>query len=692
MDDEFRRMVIDILQRGEDLPSEWARFLFPPEKREYELVYHGKERDEDILAETMAVPLQPIRTFAENEDYTWHNMLIFGDNLQVLRTLLQMKQNDHLQNSDGTPGIRLIYIDPPFASKREFSGTQDQKAYQDKVVGAQFIEFLRKRLIILRELLSADGSLYVHLDTKKSHYMKVLLDEIMGEANFRNEIIWKRQSAHNDSKVCGAIHDTIFFYTKSPEWVWNELLTPPSPDYVEQFFDQVEPGTNRRYARGDLSAGGLSGGGYEYEYKGVKHVWRCPKSTLEKYDAEGKLHWPQKGVPRLKRYLDEFDGVSLQDIWTDVRIIHNRSPERVGYPTQKPEALLERVIKISSKPGDVVLDAFAGSGTTLAAAEKLGRRWIGIDCGKLAIYSIQKRMLGLKAKIGEKGKSIFPQPFTLYNAGLYDFSKLRTLPWQDWRFFALQLFGCRDEPHLIGGLHLDGKYKGASVLVFNHQENPGKRVDEETILSIHTAIGDKIGSRFFIVAPRGVFDFQQDYLDIGGVRYYALRIPYSVIHELHRNPFTALRQPKDENAVNDTVDAIGFDFIRPPQVEWESGVLSAQKAYLTIKRFKSQVRLRGEDAHGGLETFSMLLLDYDYDGDVFQMDNVYYAGQLAGQDWQAVFPRKALGVRMMAVFMDMHGNESIHVIPTNGLTAIQEGEAESGDLNELTELSDEEEA
>ncbi len=472
MNDELRQRVIDKLRRGEELPAEWARELFPPEKREYELVYYGKEREEDILADTLAVPLQPMRTFGAGPD-GWRNMLIFGDNLQALKRLLEMKQRGELTNADGTPGVRLIYIDPPFATRQEFRGSQDQKAYQDKLVGAQFIEFLRKRLLLLRELLTEDGSLYIHLDTKKSHYIKLILDELFGEANFRNEIIWKRQSAHSDSRQCGAIHDSIFFYTRSSVWPWNEIRTLPSPDYVEQFFDQVEPGTNRRYARGDLTAGGLSGGGYEYEFRGIKRTWRCPKSTLEKYEAEGRLHWSKDGVPRLKRYLDEFEGVPLQDVWADIRVIHNRSPERVGYPTQKPETLAARIMRASSRPDDIILDAFAGSGTTLAVAEKLGRRWIGIDCGKLAIYTIQKRMLNLRAEIGNKGKPLAPRPFTLYNAGLYDFSTLRQLPWADWRFFALQLFGCRDEPHTVGGLKLDGKLRGASVLVFNHQEQPG---------------------------------------------------------------------------------------------------------------------------------------------------------------------------------------------------------------------------
>jgi site-specific DNA-methyltransferase (adenine-specific)/adenine-specific DNA-methyltransferase len=181
MTPEQRQEIIRLLEQGEELSPEWARILFPPERREYELVYHGKEREEDILANTMAVPLQPVRTFGGNGRHVngWENMLIFGDNLQVMKSLLEMKKAGKLCNADGTPGVRVAYIDPPFATKREFTGTQDQKAYQDKIAGARFVEFLRKRLVLIRELLSDDGSLYVHLDQKKCHYVKVVVaDEL----------------------------------------------------------------------------------------------------------------------------------------------------------------------------------------------------------------------------------------------------------------------------------------------------------------------------------------------------------------------------------------------------------------------------------------------------------------------------------------------------------------------------------
>ena len=172
-----------MLEQGEDLPYDYKHLLFPPERKEYELVYAGKEREEDVLAETMAVPLQPIKTFG-NGGGGWHNMLIFGDNLQAMKTLLHWKEEGRLVNADGSRGVKLVYIDPPFATREEFRASEE-RAYQDKIVGARFIEFIRKRLILLRELLSVNGCILVHIDYRKGHYVKTIMDEVFGEHNFR---------------------------------------------------------------------------------------------------------------------------------------------------------------------------------------------------------------------------------------------------------------------------------------------------------------------------------------------------------------------------------------------------------------------------------------------------------------------------------------------------------------------------
>jgi site-specific DNA-methyltransferase (adenine-specific)/adenine-specific DNA-methyltransferase len=414
--------------------------------------------------------------------------------------------------------------------------------------------------------------------------------------------------------------------------------------------------------------------------------------VLEKLDyllKHGFIELPKKrgGQPQIRRPESVGKGNPLQDIWsyqpyTQGMYAESKQgidedvtwalgdAEATSYPTQKPEGLLARVIRSSSRQGDIVLDAFPGSGTTIAVAEKLGRRWIGIDCGKLAIYTMQKRLLNLRKEIGNKGPKLEPKPFTLYNAGLYDFSKLKELPWESWRFFALQLFQCRDEPHKVGGVQLDGRLKGASVLVFNHTKHPGARFAEETLDELHEALGSRIGSKMFIIAPALTFGFQQDYIDKNGVRYYALRIPYSIINELHQREFKALKQPSDEMAVNDTVEAVGFDFIRTPELKFDYGADKRkgeliQEGFIHIKTFKSEAVVREALRNkGNLETLSMVMVDYDFDdkAKVFDLDAVFYAEAMAKQNWEVRFPLENLGEKVMAAFIDIYGNEARVVI------------------------------
>ncbi len=686
MNDEQRQEIIRRLQQGEELSPEWARILFPPEKREYELVYHGKEREEDIIANTLAVPLQKVRTFGKNGD-GWSNMLIFGDNLQVMKSLLEMKRSGHLCSADGTAGVRLVYIDPPFASKQEFRGNQDEKAYQDKVAGAEFVEFVRRRLVLLRELLAEDGSIFLHMDQRKVHYLKILLDEVFGEHNFRNEIVMPGRASKNLQQQFKTIsrlnirHDTLLWYSKRPgtrfKPLWIEKHNQGNPDgHWHHFWSTadrktmrykllgVTPETGQWTWKEDRALAALAnyrrylkeGGG-----RTLAEYWRDTGSVLDFMRAS-----PDDGKPQYWRAPAEH---RLADTaWAGVPVYANEN----GYPTEKNEALLAEVLKLASKPGDLVLDSFAGSGTTVAVAEKLGHRWVTIDCGKLSIYTVQKRMLNLRKDIGNKGTPLGPTPFGLYNAGLYDFSKLKELQWDAWRFFALQLFQCRDEPHKIGGIQLDGHLKGSSVLVFNHQKQPGVRIDEETLQSMHEALGSKVGSRLFIIAPALVFDFQQDYLTLDGVSYYALRIPYSIIHELHQREFAALKQPADEMAVNDTVDAVGFDFIRSPELDYVVGANKRKGELLSegvirIKTFKSEAVVRDSTKKANRETLSMVMLDYDFDmeSDVFDLDAVFYAEAIQKADWEVRFPLESVGKQLMAVFVDIYGNEAREVIPAS---------------------------
>lgn len=379
-------------------------------KAEYELVYADKEPKASILTNTLEAPLQQVRVF--NEDNTWEdgwqNMLIFGDNLLALKTIYEdIKQGG--QNKYGLRNkIKLIYIDPPFATKSDFMKDKE-KAYSDKVAGSKFIEFFRKRLIFLREILADDGSIYVHLDQKKGHYIKNVLDEVFSEGNFKNEIIWQKvRVSKAQSLTWGIVHDSIYFYSKSENFKFNTQYAGLSEKYISSHYTNVEEGTGRIFQLCDLTQAG-KGPSRIFGTKGeiappVGKHWIYKQETITKLIDDKRIVFTSGKMPRLKRYLDESKGTALTDIWEDIYPINSQALENIDYPTQKPEELLDRIIKSSSKEGDIVIDCFAGSGTTLAVAEKLKRKWIGIDCGKLAIYTIQKRMFEMEDMIGSGKK------------------------------------------------------------------------------------------------------------------------------------------------------------------------------------------------------------------------------------------------------------------------------------------------
>ena len=642
MTDEERQLLIEILQSGEMPSLDWAPVLFPARKRETELTYLGKAREADILANAMAVPLQPARRFGKNGD-DWHNMLIFGDNLQAMKSLLDMKRRGELCNADGTPGIRLVYIDPPFSTKREMQGQDGVVAYQDKVAAAEFLEFIRKRLILIRELLSDDGSVYVHLDWRMGAYVRVLADEIFGKANFLNEIVWHYRSFHGQVRnYFPRKHDSILFIKKGEKANFQLLRDGDVP--IENLIDFKNW---KKYVVNDNE---IRGDNMPTDVRFKRNIDKFIKKHGRKPTKDDVVY--------------VFQSQPVDDVWDISYLDPKDKKERVNYPTQKPEKLLERIITASSNEGDIVADFFAGSGTAPAVAEKLGRRWISSDCGKLAIYTMQKRLLNLRGGIGNKGYPLRTKPFILHNAGLYDVEKLCELPEESWRRFALQLFQCKDDPHTIGGIRMDGTRRGKTVKVYTPHRNLDDLIAEETIEEIHEAIGRKVSNEVFIIAPAMKFGFFQDYIDHGKVRYYALRIPYSFIGQLHRSHFTALMQPTDEMNVNDTVDAVGFDFIRRPELKYTTG-RKQHDAFIKITTFKSEARVRGpQKRRENLETLSMLMLDYDYNPEkhVFEFDQVFYADAMAKDGWKATFPANQLGEKVMAIFVDIYGNEARELI------------------------------
>jgi DNA modification methylase len=421
--------------------------------------------------------------------------LYFGDNINVLRE--QIKDEF----------IDLVYLDPPFNSKVTYnllfktpkgkeSGAQIE-AFEDtwhwgieaeqeftEIVKSQntdvsevmqslrrflgendmmaYLTMMTNRLIELHRVLKPTGSLYLHCDPTASHYLKVVLDGTFGKENYRNEIVWKRTSAHNDPSRYGDNTDIILFYTKSAKWTWNQQYRPHSEEYLERFRNKDADG--RLWTDDNLTAKGLSGGGYSYEYKGIKSYWRCPLETMKRFDAEGRLYFTKKRGIRIKRYLDDTPGVPLQCLWDDIFPINSQAAERMGYPTQKPEALLERIILSSSNEGDVVLDPFCGCGTTVHAAQKLKRNWIGIDITHLAIGLIERRL-----------KSAFPGIVYEVEGTPKDIEGARNLAVRD--KYQFQWWAC----NLVNARHWHGKKKGADsgidgVIYFQDDKTEPKKI------------------------------------------------------------------------------------------------------------------------------------------------------------------------------------------------------------------------
>jgi DNA modification methylase len=413
------------------------------------------------------------------------NALYYGDNLDILRRYIKDESVD------------LIYLDPPFNSNQSYNvlftnrtGTKSDaqiKAFEDtwrwnieaeaeyrNVVDAggrvsqvmqafrlfigendmlAYLTMMAPRLAELRRVLKPTGSIYLHCDPTASHYLKVLMDAVFGPERFVNEITWKRTNAKSLAFTRFASnHDVILRYSKGPQWTWNPQYTEHNAEYVERFYRYVEPDTGRRYQLADLTNPNKNRPNLTYEFLGVTRVWRWTKERMENAYRQGIIVQATPGaVPRLKRYLDEQEGTPVDDVWADIKLISAHAAESLGYPTQKPEALLERIILASSNEGDVVLDPFCGCGTAVIVAERLKRRWIGIDITHLAITLMKNRLDSAFA--GQAKHRVVGEPVTAQDAA----ALAEQDPYQ-FQWWALGLVGARPEEKKKGADHgIDGR-------------------------------------------------------------------------------------------------------------------------------------------------------------------------------------------------------------------------------------------
>jgi adenine-specific DNA-methyltransferase len=592
----------------------------------------------------------------------WFNKLIYGDNLLCMAALLA--------GDAETPSLRgkidLIYIDPPFDSKADYrtkitlpGGDVEQKptvieqfAYSDTWADgtASYLAMIVPRLCLMRELLSDRGSIYVHLDWHVNHYVKIAMDDIFGRDFFRNEIVWKRTSAHSDSKqgakTCGRQHDTIFFYTKSENWIWNQQFIPYTQDYIDQNYRMADA-NGRRYQAVDLTAA-KPGGDTSYEWKGFKlksgRFWAYSKENMAKFEAEGKIYYTSSGLPRLKYYLDEMPGIPIQDLWTDVKLISSQSSERVDYNTQKPMAVLERIVKASSDKNSIVADFFGGSGTTAAVAEKLGRRWITSDLGKPACMIMRKRLIDQNAR-----------PFFYQAIGDYQVEAARSTLGKKFRVgdLAQIVLG------LYGALPLDaddnpnrnfGKIPQARTLVF--VDSPQKLTGLATLKKAQELRGSHLGGweKVVVLGWNFTADIGEVITNLNDVKLEVLVIPPDLLDRLKKSGgFEKLKTDFDAQRIR--FSSLQYVTVKPIErkaivsgevltVELENYVLLSPDA-LNLEA-KDKERLQAVVNRDPLALVEYWSVDPDYDGEVFRSVWQDYRGNTDNDDDSLHVVRKAV--------------------------------------------------
>lgn len=448
-DNEIRD-INNYLQSGKPLPEKY-RFLLFEDKREVELVWNGKTND----VCNIVMPFQTIELVDEPRSDSdtklqktmfdfgldgrgrqlsgWTNKLIWGDNKLILSSLKNGPLREEIEKQGG---IKLIYIDPPFDVGADFSmkievgdeeftkeaNILEELAYRDTWgKGADsFIAMIYERLSLMRDLLADDGSIYVHCDWRVNSYIRLVLDEVFGKDNFKVDIQWQRVASRSGTKSIPIIHDTILLYSKTDKWIYNPVYEAYDESYLKSHYNQTdEQGRKFRWDNATASGEGPSRifFGNEIAPPSGTH-WRWTQENIDRLISEGKIGLTSKGKPQYKRYLDEMPGRVVQSVWTDIPPVNSQAVESLGYPTQKPIPLIERMVNTSSNEGDIVCDFFCGSGTTLAVAEKLNRKWIGSDLGKFGIHTTRKRLIGVQRELKNSGQNY--RAFEILNLGKYE--------------------------------------------------------------------------------------------------------------------------------------------------------------------------------------------------------------------------------------------------------------------------------
>lgn len=638
--------------------------------------YAGKRPENVILASAALTggnaPLQVERCFeagkysdgksqlsifeeSKKEDKNWRNLIVQGDNLQFLKTCYINK--DPLIKDRVKGRVKLIYIDPPFGTGDEYGGKNDEISYSAKIMGSEFLESLRERLIYLREILSKDGIIFIRLDYHFSHYFKAIADEVFDKNQFQNELIVNRirkNVTKQGRQSMPTATDSIFIYFKSN-----------SSKFISVFKKLEKPKDG--YWRAMDSAGLRSNPQRVIEGK----VFNPPRGRhftfnqekVNKMYAGGRIRL-NPNSERPEYWVKPKKTIALDTNWTDI----SGYSFTTGYPTENSEPLLKRIIEMASDEDDLIIDCFAGSGTTGAVAEKLGRRWIMCDFGKHAIYVMQKRMLRISEskKLGENAKKNEkygkgPNPFCVVSCGGYDFTRIMNLRENKEAYitFVLGLFNLsKSDDDLVKKYKLPNVYsekEGNPVEVFPVWEDEylkSVKVDEEYLKGIISQSGGKLKGEYYIITPItctsiGDTTLQNDKKE--KINFKLLTFPYKVLEEAARS-FAIHEQPSSEANINDLISSAGFYFNEDVKIEAKK-----IKDGIQITKFSSDITDVSGKKFKNLEGLAMVLVDKDYNGKVFDMEEAVYA---SGIDAEGKMKITGITKETYLIAVDKHGNES----------------------------------
>jgi len=622
------------------------------------LEYAGKRQEGVILASAsllgQSAPLQVVRSLGEPGEDGWRNMIVQGDNLQFLKTVFL--NQDPLIKDKVKGKVKLIYNDPPFGTGEEYAGADGELSYSAKVKSAEFIENIRERVIFSRELLSPDGMIFLRIDHHFGHYIKAILDEVFGKESFQNEFIVNRirkNVTFQGRRSIPVATDSVFLYFRSSE---TRLVT------VEKDLAQKKEGywhaldsSGIRYPRE------RSFWGKVMLPPNGRH-WTFTQDRIDKKISEETIRLnPNTGRPEY--WIEPKETITLDTNWTDI----SGYTFTTDYPTENSESLLQRIINIGSIPGDLVMDIFAGSGTTGAVSEKLGRRWIMCDFGKHAIYTMQKRLLNIadsKALVSEKKETKYgasPKPFCVVSVGAYDFTRVMNLRQNKDAYisFVLALFGIlREGKDFVSKYRLDGIYAekdGDPVEIFPVWDDDylyNVKVDQEYLKEIIVQSRGRIKGNFYIIVPETctiVSDITLPNNSGDVVQFKLLKFPYKILEEIARN-FDIEEQPDSPSNINNLISSVGFYFN-------DEVVVKAEKkdSGLKLTTFKTMIVNREGRMYQGLDGLSLLLIDLGYDGKVFKLGKAVYAKEIKGDGSVVV---EGLTHKAAIIAIDKHGNES----------------------------------